>query len=241
MGRRLLRPRPPVSQHPREVARSTSAPGAALFPDRRLRARRLWRRHHRAHRDRGPRRGRRIPPRRPRRPAARPRAPRCAWPLSTSAPLATRAGRGRTIRGASILIKNVPGVETAYQENVPENPADAERVIRDFAHEGASMSSSRPRLATWTRRSTWPRTFPDIVFVHISGYKTARQRRHRLRQDRRAPLRLGPDRRQMTKTNPRLRCRLPDPEVIRGLNAFARRAQGQPGREGESRLDQHLV
>src|SRR5436305_5229105 len=34
------------------------------------------------------------------------------------------------------LQKNLPNVETAFQENVPENAADAERVIRDFAQKG---------------------------------------------------------------------------------------------------------
>ena len=39
-------------------------------------------------------------------------------------------------QGRLALEKNVPNVETAYLESVPENPADAERVIRDFAQKG---------------------------------------------------------------------------------------------------------
>src|SRR5262245_47375678 len=39
-------------------------------------------------------------------------------------------------QGRLDLQKNLPNVETAYQENVPETAADSERVIRDFAQKG---------------------------------------------------------------------------------------------------------
>lgn len=65
-----------------------------------------------------------------------------------------------------------PDVETAYAENVSENPTDAERVIRDFAQNGykliftTSFGYMDPTLNVASE-------FPDVKFVHISGYKTA--------------------------------------------------------------------
>ena len=85
-------------------------------------------------------------------------------------------------------------METAYQESVPENAADAERVIRDFAQKGykvivtTSFGYMDPTINV-------AKDFPDTTFVHISGYKTAANVGTALRQDRRAALRLRPDRR----------------------------------------------
>lgn len=62
-------------------------------------------------------------------------------------------------------------VQTSYIENVPEGP-DAERVIRDFAQKGndliitTSFGYMDPTIAV-------AQEFPDIQFVHVSGFKTA--------------------------------------------------------------------
>ncbi|MCA9969830.1 MAG: BMP family ABC transporter substrate-binding protein [Anaerolineales bacterium] len=62
-------------------------------------------------------------------------------------------------------------IETAFIENVPEGP-ESERVIRDFATKGydliitTSFGYMDPTVAVASE-------FPDIQFVHISGYKTA--------------------------------------------------------------------
>src|ERR1044071_9628967 len=75
-------------------------------------------------------------------------------------------------QGRLDLQKNLPNVETAYQENVPESPADAERVIRDFAQKGykiivtTSFGYMDPTINV-------AKDFPQTTFVHISGYKTA--------------------------------------------------------------------
>ena len=65
-------------------------------------------------------------------------------------------------------IERALGVKTIYQESVPEG-ADAERVIRDMVNKGAG-------LVFTTSYGFLPATvnvaaqFPDVKFVHISGY-----------------------------------------------------------------------
>ncbi|PLC52333.1 BMP family ABC transporter substrate-binding protein [Pollutimonas nitritireducens] len=62
-------------------------------------------------------------------------------------------------------------VQTQYVEDVPEG-ADAERVIRDLAQQGnklifsTSFGFMNPTLKV-------ARQFPDVKFVHSTGYKTA--------------------------------------------------------------------
>ena len=75
-------------------------------------------------------------------------------------------------QGRLALEEAIPNVETGYQENVPENPADAERVIRQFAQDGydviftTSFGYMDPTINV-------AKDFPDTTFIHISGFKTA--------------------------------------------------------------------
>jgi basic membrane protein A len=75
-------------------------------------------------------------------------------------------------QGRLELEKNLPNVKTTYQESVPENAADAERAIRQMAQAGnkviftTSFGYMDPTINV-------AKDFPDTVFVHISGYKTA--------------------------------------------------------------------
>jgi basic membrane protein A and related proteins len=75
-------------------------------------------------------------------------------------------------QGRLELEKNLPNVKTTYQESVPENAADAERAIRQMAQDGnkviftTSFGYMDPTINV-------AKDFPDTVFVHISGYKTA--------------------------------------------------------------------
>lgn len=62
-------------------------------------------------------------------------------------------------------------VETSYIENVPEGP-EAERVIRDFAQKGSDVIITTS-FGFMDPTVTVAQEFPDIQFVHISGYKTA--------------------------------------------------------------------
>jgi basic membrane protein A len=65
-------------------------------------------------------------------------------------PLPTRAGRQHDEGRKAVEAALGTQVKTTYVENVAEG-ADAERVIRDLARR-ATRSSSRPALATWSRR-----------------------------------------------------------------------------------------
>ena len=75
-------------------------------------------------------------------------------------------------QGRLELETNIPAVESTYVESVPETAADAERVIRQLAQDGnrviftTSFGYMDPTIAV-------AEDFPETVFIHISGYKTA--------------------------------------------------------------------
>ncbi len=75
-------------------------------------------------------------------------------------------------QGRLALEQNLPNVETVYQESVPEAAADAERVIREFAQGGAKVVFTTS-FGYMDPTINVAKDFPDTVFVHISGYKTA--------------------------------------------------------------------
>lgn len=62
-------------------------------------------------------------------------------------------------------------VETRYVENVPEG-ADAERVIRDLAQQGARIIFT-PSFGYMEPTLKVAREFPDVKFESVTGYKTA--------------------------------------------------------------------
>ena len=112
-------------------------------------------------------------------------------------------------------------IETTYIESVPEGP-EAERVIRDFVQKGndliiaTSFGYMDPML-------TVAEEYPDVQFVHISGYKNAPNMSNvfgRIYQPRYlSGLAAGA----ATESNIiGYVAAFPIPEVIRGLNAFAR-------------------
>ena len=67
---------------------------------------------------------------------------------------------------SSVIEEALSNVETGYQENVPENPADAERVIRQFAQDGydviftTSFGYMDPTINVAA-------DFPDTTFVLV--------------------------------------------------------------------------
>lgn len=73
--------------------------------------------------------------------------------------------------GRLYLEQQLPYVETAYTENVPEG-APCEKVIRDYCNEGykviftTSFGFMDPTLNV-------AKDYPDVVFEHCSGFKTA--------------------------------------------------------------------
>ncbi len=124
-------------------------------------------------------------------------------------------------QGRLDLEKNLPNVETSYQESVPENPADAERVIRDFAQMGnrviftTSFGYMDPTINV-------AKDFPETVFVHISGYKTAENVATAFGKIEEPRYVAGLVAGQMTTSNQLgYVAAFPIPEVIRGINAFS--------------------
>ncbi len=110
-------------------------------------------------------------------------------------------------------------VETAFVENVAEGP-DAERVIRDFAQRGydliitTSFGYMDPTL-------TVAEEFPDVHFIHISGFKTAPNMSTAFGRMYQPRYLSGLVAGSMTESNVvGYVAAFPIPEVIRGINAF---------------------
>ena len=123
-------------------------------------------------------------------------------------------------QGRLALEEALPNVETAYQENVPENPADAERVIRQFAQDGydviftTSFGYMDPTINV-------AKDFPDTTFIHISGFKTAENVGTGFGKIEEPRFVSGQIAGAMTETNQiGYVAAFPIPEVIRGINAF---------------------
>src|SRR3954452_22337046 len=123
-------------------------------------------------------------------------------------------------QGRLALEAALPNVETGYQESVPENPADAERVIRQFAQDGAKVIFTTS-FGYMDPTINVAKDFPDTVFVHISGYKTADNVGTGFGKIEEPRYVSGEIAGQMTKTNQiGYVAAFPIPEVIRGINAF---------------------
>lgn len=72
--------------------------------------------------------------------------------------------------GLLYVEKNVPNVHTAYIENVPEG-ADSEQVFRALARKGFNLIFGTS-FGYMDPMETVAGEFPDVMFIHISGYKT---------------------------------------------------------------------
>jgi basic membrane protein A len=123
-------------------------------------------------------------------------------------------------QGRLALEEALPNVETGYQESVPENPADAERVIRQFAQDGynviftASFGYMDPTINV-------AKDFPDTTFIHISGFKTAENVGTGFGKIEEPRFVSGQLAGAMTESNQiGYVAAFPIPEIIRGINAF---------------------
>ena len=112
-------------------------------------------------------------------------------------------------------------VQTQYVEDVPEG-ADAERVIRDLAQQGnkliftTSFGYMNPTLKV-------ARQFPDVKFVHSTGYKTAANVAVTNARFYEARYLAGIVAGKMTQSNViGYVGAFPIPEVLQGINAFTR-------------------
>jgi basic membrane protein A and related proteins len=113
-----------------------------------------------------------------------------------------------------------PNVETAYQELVPENPADAERVIRDFAQKGYGLIFTTS-FGYMDPTINVAKDFPDVKFVHVSGYKSADNVANAFGKIEEPRYVSGVVAGLTTKSNKiGYVAAYPIPEVIRGINAF---------------------
>jgi basic membrane protein A len=123
-------------------------------------------------------------------------------------------------QGRLDLMKNIPDVETAYQESVPETAADAERVIRDFAQKGFNIVVTTS-FGYMDPTINVAKDFPNTTFVHISGYKTAANVSTAFGKIEEPRYVSGMIAGKMTKNNLMgYVAAFPTPEVIRGINAF---------------------
>lgn len=75
-------------------------------------------------------------------------------------------------QGRLALEENIPGVETAYLENIPEVQAEAERAVRGYAEEGFDLIVATSFGHGPAVLAVAPQ-FPETQFIHISGYQTA--------------------------------------------------------------------
>ena len=123
-------------------------------------------------------------------------------------------------QGRLALEAAIPNVETSYQESVPENPADAERVIRDFAQKGNNLVVTTS-FGYMDPTINVAKDFPDTQFIHISGYKTAENVSTAFGKIEEPRYVSGVIAGQMTKSNQLgYVAAFPIPEVIRGINSF---------------------
>jgi len=112
-------------------------------------------------------------------------------------------------------------IKTKYVESVPEG-ADAERVIRDLAQQGnkliftTSFGYMNPTLKV-------AKQFPDVKFVHLTGYKTAPNVATANARFYEARYLAGVLAGKMSKSNVAGYVgAFPIPEVLQGINAFTR-------------------
>jgi len=110
-------------------------------------------------------------------------------------------------------------VETKYIEDVPEG-GEAERVIRRFASDGfdlvftTSFGYMNPTIKV-------AKQFPDVVFEHATGYKTADNVGNYVARFYEARYLTGIVAGHMTESNTAgYVAAFPIPEVLRGINAF---------------------
>jgi basic membrane protein A len=72
--------------------------------------------------------------------------------------------------GLEYLAKNVENVHVAYVENVPEG-ADSEQLFRSLARKGFNLIFGTS-FGYMDPMETVAGEFPNIIFIHISGYKS---------------------------------------------------------------------
>ena len=123
-------------------------------------------------------------------------------------------------QGRKMLEEQSDGkVKTTFVENVPET-ADAERVIRDLAQKGHKVVFGTT-FGYMNQMVKVAKAFPNTVFMHATGYKTAPNLGVYDVRTYEGAYMLGVVAGKMTKGNKLgVVASVPIPEVIRNINAF---------------------
>src|SRR3569832_2538491 len=112
-------------------------------------------------------------------------------------------------------------VKTTFVEHVPDGP-DAERVIRDLAQQGYGLIFT-PSFGYMEPPLKVAKEFPNVKFESITGYKTAPNVATAYARYYEGRYLAGVVAGRMTKTNVAgYVAGFPIPEVLQGVNAFAR-------------------
>jgi len=128
-------------------------------------------------------------------------------------------------QGRLALQESVPNVETAFLENVPDTQADAERAIRGYCEEGYDVIVATSFGYGPAVLAVAPQ-FPDIQFIHISGYQVADNVSTAFGKIEEPQYVSGLVAARMAETGKiGYVGAFPIPEVIRGINAFTLGAQ----------------
>ena len=110
-------------------------------------------------------------------------------------------------------------VKTTFVENVPET-ADSERVFRDLAQQGNKVIVGTS-FGYMNQMLKVAKAFPNTVFMHATGYKTAPNMGVYDVRTYEAAYILGVVAGKMSKSNKLgIVASIPIPEVIRNINAF---------------------
>ena len=123
-------------------------------------------------------------------------------------------------QGRLALQEAIPNVETAFLESVQEVQADVERAVRGYAEEGydvivATSFGHGPGLLAVAPQ------YPDIEFIHISGYQTADNVSTAFGKIEESRYVTGVVAGSMSESGKLgYVAAFPIPEVIRGINAF---------------------
>jgi simple sugar transport system substrate-binding protein len=128
-------------------------------------------------------------------------------------------------QGRLMLEKEFAGkVKTTYVENVPEG-ADAERVIRQLAADGNKVIFTTS-FGYMNATLKVAQSFPDVIFEHATGYKTAKNLGVYEARFYEGAYLLGVLAGHMTKSETLgFVGSFPIPEVVRNINAFTQGAR----------------
>jgi basic membrane protein A len=126
--------------------------------------------------------------------------------------------------GRKYLEKKMPNVQTTFVESVPEG-ADAERVLTELAEKGNKVIFATS-FGYMDYVQKVAARYPDVVFLHCSGYKIAKNMGTYFGRIYEARYLSGIVAGKYTKKNLiGYVGAFPIPEVIRGINAFTLGAQ----------------